>query len=83
MEHYACMVDLLSRAGSLNEARTFIERTPIQADAKVWMFLSSACRVYNHVQLGEHAMQKIKDLKPAMDGHLVQLLNLHIKRQDC
>ncbi|KAF3776572.1 Pentatricopeptide repeat-containing protein [Nymphaea thermarum] len=69
MEHYACMVDL-SRAGHLNEARIFIERMLIQAYARVWMCLSSACRVYNHVQLGEHAIQKIKDPKLAMDGHL-------------
>ncbi|KAJ6762531.1 PENTATRICOPEPTIDE REPEAT-CONTAINING PROTEIN [Salix purpurea] len=32
-EHYACMVDLLGRAGKLNEAMNMIENMPVEADA--------------------------------------------------
>lgn len=35
-EHYACMVDLLGRAGQLNQAWEFIQRMPIRPDAGVW-----------------------------------------------
>ncbi|KAF3454170.1 hypothetical protein FNV43_RR04617 [Rhamnella rubrinervis] len=33
-EHYACMVDLLGRAGKLNDALDFIQRMPILPDAE-------------------------------------------------
>ncbi|XP_039042485.1 pentatricopeptide repeat-containing protein At2g01510, mitochondrial-like [Hibiscus syriacus] len=35
-EHYACMIDLLGRAGQLNQALEFIERMPVKPDAGVW-----------------------------------------------
>lgn len=36
LKHYACMVDLLSRAGQLIEAYNFINEMPITPDAAVW-----------------------------------------------
>jgi pentatricopeptide repeat protein len=32
MEHYSCMVDLLGRAGCLDEAHDFINKMPIKPD---------------------------------------------------
>ncbi|XP_057838577.2 pentatricopeptide repeat-containing protein At1g05750, chloroplastic [Cryptomeria japonica] len=34
MEHYGCMVDLLGRAGNLDEAEDFINKMPIKADGR-------------------------------------------------
>ncbi|RVW98841.1 Pentatricopeptide repeat-containing protein [Vitis vinifera] len=36
VEHYACMVGVLSRAGMLSEAAEFICKMPIEPNAKVW-----------------------------------------------
>ncbi|KAK6123654.1 hypothetical protein DH2020_042608 [Rehmannia glutinosa] len=36
IEHYGCMVDLLSRAGLLEEAHELIEQMPIKPNAAVW-----------------------------------------------
>jgi pentatricopeptide repeat protein len=36
MEHYCCMVDLLGRAGHLDEAEDFINKMPIKPNAAVW-----------------------------------------------
>lgn len=39
MKHYACMVDLLARAGNLEEALDFIDKMPVQPSVKsVWSF---------------------------------------------
>ncbi|RWR98136.1 pentatricopeptide repeat-containing protein [Cinnamomum micranthum f. kanehirae] len=43
-EHYACVVDLLCRAGYLGEAEIFIENMPIKPEASVYRALLSACR---------------------------------------
>nr|CAB3469597.1 unnamed protein product [Digitaria exilis] len=35
MKHYACMVDVLARAGNLEQALEFIDKMPVQADVMV------------------------------------------------
>ncbi|KAI7989880.1 Pentatricopeptide repeat-containing protein [Camellia lanceoleosa] len=52
-EHYACVVDLLARAGKLKEAEKFIEEEMggvERADAYVWRAPLGACRVYQIVE---------------------------------
>lgn len=53
VEHYACMVDLLGRAGCLLEAYKFIERMPVEPDVGVWGALLGACRIHGNVELAE------------------------------
>lgn len=45
MKHYACMVDLLARAGKLEEALEFIERMPVQPDVSLFVDFLHVCRV--------------------------------------
>ncbi|XP_048139915.1 putative pentatricopeptide repeat-containing protein At1g17630 [Rhodamnia argentea] len=46
MEHYACVVNLLSRSGSLQEAREIAKPMPLTPNACVLGALLNACRVY-------------------------------------
>ncbi|KAM1269358.1 hypothetical protein PS1_001519 [Malus domestica] len=46
MEHYACIVDLLGRAGRLNDAMEFIERMPIEPNEM--LLSSSSCLGSEH-----------------------------------
>ncbi|GJQ89510.1 pentatricopeptide repeat-containing protein [Tanacetum coccineum] len=60
LEHYACMVSLLSRAGKLYEDKDFIEKLPIPlAAAIIWRILLSACsgRVVGNLEIGEYAAE--------------------------
>eukprot|EP01018_Ginkgo_biloba_P001986 Gb_13633 [translate_table: standard] len=45
-DHYGCLIDLLGRAGCLDEAEFFIKNMPIEPDAIVWGALLSACRIH-------------------------------------
>ncbi|KAH7570123.1 hypothetical protein JRO89_XS05G0048300 [Xanthoceras sorbifolium] len=54
IEHYGCLVDLLGRAGLLEEAHNLIKSLPIKVDATAWRALLSACRVYGNIKLGEY-----------------------------
>ena len=36
IEHYGCVIDLLGRAGQLDEALTLIQRIPLKPDAALW-----------------------------------------------
>jgi pentatricopeptide repeat protein len=77
MEHYGCMVDLLARAGYLDEAEDFISKMPIKPDASVWCCLLGACRTRNNVELGERAAERIFELEPTNAAPYVLLSNIY------
>ncbi|CAN0920655.1 Pentatricopeptide repeat-containing protein At4g13650 [Linum grandiflorum] len=76
-EHYACVVDLLCRAGLLSRAKKFVEEMPIRPDAMVWRTLLSACVVHKDVELGEFAAQHLLDLEPGDSATYVLLSNMY------
>ncbi len=59
VEHYACMVDLLGRAGFLNEAEGLITTMLCQPSVSVWKALLSACRVHGDVDMGERIAKRV------------------------
>ncbi|CAO2818505.1 unnamed protein product [Amaranthus hypochondriacus] len=76
-QHYACVVDLLGRAGYLAEAYKFIVRMPIRPGITVWGALLSACKIHRHVRMGEYAAAQLFRIDPYDTGHYVQLSNLY------
>ncbi|KAL5709895.1 hypothetical protein ACHQM5_020524 [Ranunculus cassubicifolius] len=76
-QHYACVVDLLGRAGYLEKAYDFIMNMPMDPGITVWGALLSACKIYRHVPLGEYAAERVFSLEPLNAGHYVQLTNLY------
>ncbi|XP_058086532.1 pentatricopeptide repeat-containing protein At1g08070, chloroplastic-like [Magnolia sinica] len=76
LEHYGCMVDLLSRAGLLQEAENFIQEMPMEPNGAIWGALLSACRVYNNVEFGKKAAKRLLDIEPDNDGVYVLLSNI-------
>jgi pentatricopeptide repeat protein len=51
-EHYGCIIDLLGRAGRLDEAYELIKSLSSHGDAMAWRTLLAACRVHGNVELG-------------------------------
>ncbi|KAK9096065.1 hypothetical protein Sjap_021562 [Stephania japonica] len=76
-EHYACMVDLLGRAGRLNEALDLIKGMPIEPSPIVWFTLLSACRTHGNVELGEYVTGRLLDLESQNDGSYTLLSNMY------
>ncbi|XP_058102814.1 pentatricopeptide repeat-containing protein At5g48910-like [Magnolia sinica] len=77
LEHYGCMVDLLGRAGLLNECYDFIERMQIAPNSIIWRTLLGACANYSNVKLAEHVKRRISELDPHHDGDYVLLSNAY------
>ncbi|XP_026439529.1 pentatricopeptide repeat-containing protein At2g29760, chloroplastic-like [Papaver somniferum] len=78
-KHYACMVDILGRAGLLEEAMELIEKMPIVSGASVWGALLGACRTHGNVDLAEHACEQLLELEPRNHGAYVILSNVYAK----
>lgn len=79
LKHYSCMVDLLGRAGLLEEAIELIEAMPLKADAVIWGALFFACRIHKNVELGERAAVKLLELDPGDSGIYVLLANIYVE----
>ncbi|WOL05458.1 Pentatricopeptide repeat-containing protein [Canna indica] len=77
IEHYGCAVDLLGRAGRLEQALDLIRTSPMRPDVVVWGALLVACRVYKNLELGELVAREMLDLDPHHAGARVFLSNVY------
>ncbi|CAL5029328.1 unnamed protein product [Urochloa decumbens] len=64
-DHYACMVDLLGKAGRIEEAEELISRMPFRPGVLVWQALLGACHLHGNEAAGrraaEHALATERD----------------------
>ncbi|KAL9676163.1 hypothetical protein QQ045_004376 [Rhodiola kirilowii] len=77
LEHYACMVDLLGRAGQLDDAYHFIKGMPIAPGIGVWGSLLGACQIHSNFELAEQAARALLELDAYNPGRYVLLSNIY------
>ncbi|KAL3359831.1 hypothetical protein AABB24_016364 [Solanum stoloniferum] len=79
-EHRACVVDLLARAGKLEDAEKFIDENMgglEKGDANVWGALLGACRVYGDLKVGDRIWRKLSNMKVADYGTYILAYNMY------
>ncbi|KAG6437527.1 hypothetical protein SASPL_102445 [Salvia splendens] len=76
-EHYACLVDLMSRGGRFEEAERFLGELPFEPGIGFWKALLGGCRVHSNWELGEVAARRILELDPGDVSSYVMLSNAH------
>jgi hypothetical protein len=54
LEHYTCMVNLLSCAGHLQEAENMVMAMPCKQHVAAWMVLLGTYRIRGNVEMAEH-----------------------------
>lgn len=79
VKQYACLVDILGRAGHLDEAVDLVENMPIPPGASVWGALLGACRLHGNLDLAERACDQLLELEPQNHGAYVLLSNIYAK----
>ncbi|KAF7129180.1 hypothetical protein RHSIM_Rhsim10G0036200 [Rhododendron simsii] len=77
IKHRGCMVDMLGRAGKLEEAFEFIDTMEIQPNAIVWRTLLGACRVHGNVKLGRRANERLLGMRNDQSADYVLLSNIY------
>ncbi|XWS40937.1 hypothetical protein CRYUN_Cryun17cG0038600 [Craigia yunnanensis] len=76
-EHYACIVDLLSRAGHLEEAYDLLKLLPARQSASAMGALLAACKMHGNTELGEVIGNCLLDLEPENPSVYNLLSNLY------
>ncbi|KAL6520484.1 hypothetical protein OROHE_017072 [Orobanche hederae] len=74
-KHYAVMVDLLGRAGRLEEAYAFVQMSPYKDHPAVWGALLGACRIHGNVDMIKLAAKNFFELEPDNAGKYIVLCN--------
>ncbi|KAG6532687.1 pentatricopeptide repeat-containing protein At2g33680-like [Zingiber officinale] len=85
IEHYACMADILSRAGLFKEAKNFIESVPIDHGTCLWRIMLGACHKFRHFDIGAFAGEKLMELGTLDSSAYICLANIYAawgKRDD-
>ncbi|XP_009365211.2 pentatricopeptide repeat-containing protein At2g29760, chloroplastic-like [Pyrus x bretschneideri] len=77
IEHYGCFVDILCRAGCLDEAKNVIESMPMKPNKVIWMSLLSGARNHGNVELGDYAARHLIEVSPDTIGCYVVLSNMY------
>ncbi|KAH9288084.1 hypothetical protein KI387_032201 [Taxus chinensis] len=77
IDHYVCMVDLLGRAGYLEETLNLIIKMPIEPVLVVWTCLLAACRSHKNIGLGVFVATFLFELDPKNAATYVLLSNIY------
>jgi pentatricopeptide repeat protein len=77
VEHYASLVDVLGRAGRLEEAYGVVKSMPMKPSVSVLGALLNACRLHGWVELGEVVGRQLVQLQPDHDGRHIGLSNIY------
>ncbi|CAO2813928.1 unnamed protein product, partial [Amaranthus hypochondriacus] len=76
-EHYGCMIDLLGRAGKLDDAVKLLHEMNCAPDAVTWRTLLGACKIHKNTDIAIHAAKKILNLEPDDVGTYILLSNIY------
>ncbi|KAK6929217.1 Pentatricopeptide repeat [Dillenia turbinata] len=77
VKHYGCVIDMLGRAGRLEEAEKLALEIPsgITNDV-IWRTLLGACSFHGDIEIGKRATRKILEIQEGYGGDYVLLSNI-------
>ncbi|CAI9283880.1 unnamed protein product [Lactuca saligna] len=59
LEHFGCLIDLLSRAGELEDAFKAVKKMGMEPDGVIYRALLSACRLHGNAGLAERIIEHV------------------------
>ncbi|XP_051227720.1 putative pentatricopeptide repeat-containing protein At3g49142 [Lolium perenne] len=80
-DHYACVVDMLGRAGRLQEAFEMIQTMPMGPHPGALGALLSACKTHDNVEIAEVVADKLFELEPRNTGNYIMLSSIYAGKE--
>ncbi|XP_022875458.1 pentatricopeptide repeat-containing protein At1g31920 [Olea europaea var. sylvestris] len=81
IQHFGCMVDLMGRAGMIDEAIELIRSMPMEPNDVLWRSLLSSCKIHQNVELGEFAAKNLFQLNSRNASDYILISNMYAKAQ--
>ncbi|KAM0933497.1 putative tetratricopeptide-like helical domain superfamily, DYW domain-containing protein [Dioscorea sansibarensis] len=82
IEHYTCMVDMLGRAGLLEEAKEIVMSLPMKPDDTIFKALLAACQTHGDVEMGMRVAKSLIKLAPCDRASYMLLSNMYASLGD-
>ncbi|TKY63764.1 Pentatricopeptide repeat-containing protein mitochondrial [Spatholobus suberectus] len=79
-EHYSIMVDMLGRAGRLDEAEELMHQIPRGPGLSVLQSLLGSCRLHGNMEMAEKVVGRLIEMDPASSGPYVLMANLYAEK---
>ncbi|CAA7036011.1 unnamed protein product [Microthlaspi erraticum] len=79
---YACMVDLLGRAGLVEKAEKLLLQAGGDADCVAWSSLLQSCRIHGKEGIGKRAAEVLMDLEPENFAVYIQVSKFYFEIGD-
>ncbi|KAG9134092.1 hypothetical protein Leryth_004787 [Lithospermum erythrorhizon] len=76
-EHYTCLVDLLGRAGLLNEAFNILISMPMKPGPDALAAFLGSCKVHENFELAKWQMEKLLELEPSKPVNYILMSNVY------
>ncbi|KAJ4954318.1 hypothetical protein NE237_011101 [Protea cynaroides] len=76
-EHYTCLIDLLGRAGHLDEAFNVLTKMPFEPGSNALGAFIGACKVHGNLELAKWAAETLSILEPNKPVNYVLMSNLY------
>lgn len=80
-DHYACVVDMLGRAGRIVEAFDMVQTMPMGPHPGALGALLSACKTHDNVEIAEIVANKLFELEPRNTGNYILLSNIYAGKE--
>ncbi|CAK7328391.1 unnamed protein product [Dovyalis caffra] len=77
LQHFTCLLDLLSRSGHLKEAEDLINTMPFKPDEPTWAALLSACKHHGNTEMGLRIADRILSLNLQDPSTYILLSNVY------
>ncbi|KAG6571513.1 Pentatricopeptide repeat-containing protein, partial [Cucurbita argyrosperma subsp. sororia] len=81
VEHYGCMVDMLSKAGLLDEALELINGMEFEPNSIIWGALLNGCKLHGNSEIAKDAVQQLTILEPKNSGHYNLLVSMYAEEK--
>ncbi|KAJ3668980.1 hypothetical protein LUZ60_010930 [Juncus effusus] len=75
-EHYACVIDLFSRAKQFDRAKKFLEEVGFEKGLGFWKSLIGGCQIHLGKEMSEFVVRKMRDLGLKDSSDFVILSNI-------
>ncbi|XWS62664.1 hypothetical protein CRYUN_Cryun06bG0030200 [Craigia yunnanensis] len=76
-QHYACLIDLLGRAGCFDQLMNHLEKMPCKPDSRIWNALLGVSRIHGNIQLERKAAEQLTELEPQSSAAYVLLSGIY------
>ncbi|KAF3451763.1 hypothetical protein FNV43_RR07859 [Rhamnella rubrinervis] len=77
VEHYGCLVDLLSKAGLLEDALELIKGMKFKPNSVIWGALLGGCKIYRNLKIAQVAVNELIEIEPNNSGYYNLLVNMY------